>query len=34
MTFADKVKFMQMKLYLSQARLTKELGTSFATVNR
>ena len=34
MTFADKVKFVRMKLYLSQAQLAEELGVSFATVNR
>ena len=34
MTFADKVKFVRMKLYLSQAQLAKEIGVSFATVNR
>ena len=34
MTFADKVKFVRMKLYLSQAQLAKEIGVSLATVNR
>ena len=34
MTFADKVKYVRMKLYLSQAQLAKEIGVSFATVNR
>ncbi len=34
MTFADKVKFVRMKLYISQAQLAKEIGVSFATVNR
>lgn len=34
MTFADKVKYVRMKLYLSQAKLAKEIGVSFATVNR
>ncbi len=34
MTFADKVKHVRMKLYLSQAQLAKEIGVSFATVNR
>ena len=28
MTFADKVKFVRMKLYLSQAQLAKEIGVS------
>ena len=34
MTFAEKVKFVRMKLYISQAQLAKEIGVSFATVNR
>ena len=34
MTFADKVKHVRMKLYLSQMQLAKEIGVSFATVNR
>ena len=34
MTFSDKVKYVRMKLYLSQAQLAKEIGVSFATVNR
>ena len=34
MTFAGKVKFVRMKLYLNQAQLAKEIGVSFATVNR
>lgn len=34
MTFADKVRQVRMKLYISQSQLPKELGVSFATVNR
>ncbi len=34
MTFAEKVKHVRMKLYLSQTQLAKEIGVSFATVNR
>lgn len=34
MTFADKVKHVRMKLYLSQELLAKEIGISFSTVNR
>ena len=34
LTFADNVKYVRMKLYLSQAQLAKEIGVSFATVNR
>lgn len=34
MTFADKVKQVRMKLYLSQEALAKEIGISFTTVNR
>lgn len=34
MTFANKVKYVRMKLYLSQAQLAKGIGVSFATVNR
>ena len=34
MTFADKVKYVRMKLYLSQSQLAKEIGVSFATINR
>lgn len=34
MTFADKVKQVRMKLYLSQEALAKEMGISFTTVNR
>ena len=31
---ADKVKFVRMKLYLSQAQLAKEIDVSFAADNR
>lgn len=34
MTFSDKVKHVRIKLYLTQAQLAKELGVSFATINR
>ncbi|MEG1706772.1 MAG: helix-turn-helix transcriptional regulator, partial [Clostridia bacterium] len=34
MTFPDKVKKVRIKLYLTQAQLAKELGVSFATINR
>ncbi len=34
MTFADKVKHVRIALYLTQAQLAKELGVSFATINR
>lgn len=34
MLFADKIKFVRMKLHLSQAQFEKEFGVSFATVNR
>ena len=34
MEFSEKVKFVRMKLYLSQMELSKELGVSYATVNR
>ena len=34
MTFADKVKHVRMKLYLSQMQLANEIGVSFATFNR
>lgn len=34
MTFAEKLKYVREKLFLSQAALAKELGVSFATVNR
>ena len=34
MSFADKVKFVRGKLYLTQTQLAERLGVSFATVNR
>lgn len=34
MTFAEKLKYVREKLFLSQEALAKELGVSFATVNR
>lgn len=34
MIFADKVKFVRIKLNLSQEDLARELGVSFATINR
>lgn len=34
MNFADKVRQVRMKLYMSQSQFAKELGVSFATVNR
>ena len=34
MVFADKVKFVRMKLNLSQEDLARELCVSFATINR
>lgn len=34
MVFSEKVKYVRMKLYLSQVALAKELGVSFATINR
>lgn len=34
MTFAEKLKYVREKLFLSQDALAKELGVSFATVNR
>lgn len=34
MTFAEKVKYVRGKLYLSQMALACEVGVSFATVNR
>lgn len=34
MEFSEKVKHVRMKLYLSQTALAKELGVSYATVNR
>ena len=34
MTFAEKVKDVRGKLYLTQKQLAEQLGVSFATVNR
>lgn len=34
MTFAEKVKFARLKLYMSQETFAKEIGVSSATVNR
>lgn len=34
MQFSDKIEVVRNKLNLSQERLAKELGVSFATVNR
>lgn len=34
MTFAEKVKTVRLKMFLSQEKFAKELGVSFATVNR
>lgn len=34
MTFIEQVKFVREKLFLSQEAFAKELGVSFATVNR
>lgn len=34
MLFSEKVKCVRKKLYISQESLAKELGVSFATVNR
>ena len=34
MMFADKVKFVRIKLNFSQEDLARELGVSFATINR
>lgn len=34
MTFAEKVLKVRMQLFMSQKALAKELGVSFATVNR
>lgn len=34
MTFADKVKHVREMLKLSQEELARELGVSFATINR
>ena len=34
MTFGEKVKMARLQLFLSQEKLAKELGVSFATINR
>lgn len=34
MTFGEKVKYVREKLFLSQIAMGKELGVSFASVNR
>ena len=34
MTFPEKVRYVRLKLFLSQESLAKERGVSFATVNR
>ena len=34
MSFAEKVKFVRTELKLSQEDLARELGVSFATINR
>lgn len=34
MTFAEKIKTVRLRLFLSQEKLAKELGVSFATINR
>lgn len=34
MSFADDIKFLRQKILLSQESFAKELGVSFATVNR
>lgn len=34
MTFAEKIKVVRKQLFLSQEAMAKELGVSFATVNR
>lgn len=34
MTFAEKIQIVRKQLFLSQEALAKELGVSFATVNR
>lgn len=34
MTFAEKLKYVRKKQFLSQEALAKELGVAFATVNR
>lgn len=34
MDFSDKVKYVRMKLELSQSALAKELGVNYATISR
>jgi len=34
MTFPEKVKAVRLQMFMSQEKLAKELGVSFATVNR
>ena len=34
MTFSENIKLIRQKLFLSQGTFAKELGVSFATVNR
>ena len=34
MTFGEKVKKVRLQLFLSQEKFAKQLGVSFATVNR
>ncbi|MFI3166280.1 MAG: helix-turn-helix transcriptional regulator [Bacillota bacterium] len=34
MNIADKIKDVRLKMFLSQEKFAKELGVSFATVNR
>ena len=34
MSFGEKVKSARLQLFLSQEKLAKELGVSFATINR
>ena len=34
MTFGEKVKSARLQLFLSQEKIAKELGVSFATINR
>ena len=34
MTFSENIKLIRQKLFLSQETFAKELGVSFATVNR
>lgn len=34
MTFGEKIKITRLRLFLSQEKFAKELGVSFATINR